>query len=715
MTEKNPEAIHSDQQLVRQYSAAFLTLAENTPDIIARYDKACRRLYVNPTLCKLTGLSPAGLIGKRPFDYAPATSSIGFEKALQEVFSTNKALEFDYVWLTHDGRSISSHFLFTPETDLSGNVASVLAIGRDMTALRESEQHLRQAERQARIGHWHWDFVRGESHASDEVLRIFGLPKDWKHSLQDILDMIVAEDRERVLSLLSEAFSRRQAEVSYKYRVQTAKGISHLHSRVSIEYGPDGIRRRLVGTTQDISELEQYESRLQQMAFRDTLTGLPNRALLNDRLQRSLTEASRRGHVLGLMVLDLDRFKEINDTHGHNIGDRLITSVAQRIKELLRGYDTVARLGGDEFAIVLPELKEAANLGRISHKIMDALVRPFRIDDLELFISTSIGISVFPSDGNSTDALFQYADSALNDAKMRGRACFRFYSSELTAKSKDRAALEYALRRAEPENQLELHYQPKIDLNTSELVGAEALIRWHHPELGMVTPDKFIGIAEDTGLIVSIGTWVLTKASLAAQRWNQNRNNPPLKVAVNLSAKQFRDDDLLATVRSILALTGCQPEWLELEITESLLLDDDAQVRATLQAFCDMGMTVAIDDFGTGYSALGYLKRFPIDVLKIDRSFTRDITLDRDSTELVKAIITMARSLQLELVAEGIETKAQEKFLQAHGCQLGQGYLFGKPMPEKDFEQFIAQSNALKAESLWTAEIASTPKFEAPN
>ena len=665
----------------------FRALVENSPDAIVRYDRNCRRLYANPTFSRLSGRSIAELLGKKPCDLAQTDSTGKFEEILTSVFADGREREYEHVWTASDGGEITSHIRLAAELDQHGQVVSVLAVGRDITAVKESQRRLQHAEAMARIGHWQFDFRSKKTELSAEVCRLFGREAGWQPSIDEFMEPIVDEDRERVRALFREAIAHRMPELGCSFRIKRGSGVLHFHSQTHLEYETDGKCQRLIGTAQDITELKDYEFRLHEIAFYDILTNLPNRSLLRDRLRQALAEASRRSHALGLLIVDLDGFKKINDTHGLSLGDRLICEVAKRLKSLMRDYDTVARLGGDEFAIVLPEIREAADLGGIARKILDALARPFRLLEQDLFVSASIGIAVFPSDGENGDTLLQYADSALHDAKARGRAGFRFYSRELTVKSKDRTALETALRHAEPAKQLELYYQPKIDLVDGRLVGAEALIRWQHPQLGMVPPDKFIGIAEDTGLIVGMGAWVLTKACLAAQSWNKRGHN--LKVAVNLSSRQFRDDELQTTVRSILSMTGCEPRWLELEITESLLLDDDDAVRTSLQAFRDMGISIAIDDFGTGYSALGYLKRFPIDVLKIDRSFTRDVTVEHDSTELVKAIITMARSLGLALVAEGIETEAQERFLQAHGCHLGQGYRYGKPMPRESFEVAI--------------------------
>lgn len=675
------------ERSARRREHEFRTLVENSPDTIARYDRKCRRLYSNASLARLAGVPAESLIGKRPTEYALGASAFAYEKALHAVIVSGEGRELEHTWPAPDGRMICSHLILTPELSADGQVASVLVVGRDITALKESELRLCQAEAMARLGHWQWECTSKKVTVSDEMCRIFGKSTKWQPKIDQILGMIVDEDRRPLLKAFSDACDRKDTELALGgYRIRIAKQVLHLHTHIRLEYDLEGKPRRLIGTTQDISELKNFESRLQEMAFHDTLTGLPNRSLLCERLNHCLEKAERHGGTLGLIILDIDHFKEVNDTHGHDLGDLLLYESAERLRRLVRDYDTVARLGGDEFAIVLPNIREAADLGSISRKILGTLAQPFLLGAQEAFITASIGIAVFPSDGNSATELFQYADSALYDAKGRGRAGFRFYSTELTAKSKERAMLETALRRAEAADELEVFYQPKIDLANGCLVGAEALIRWRHPSLGLVQPDKFIGIAEDTGLIVSIGAWILKQACLAAKRWNASGERQ-LKIAVNLSSRQFRDNDLVATVIRTLDSSECKPSWLEFEITESLLLDDNKEIGIALKAFRDMGISIAIDDFGTGYSSLAYLKRFPINVLKIDRSFISDVMLDRDSTELVKGIITMAHSLRLELVAEGIETEEQERFLQAHGCHLGQGYRYSKPISGEAFER----------------------------
>ncbi|HEX5338225.1 MAG TPA: EAL domain-containing protein [Gallionella sp.] len=493
---------------------------------------------------------------------------------------------------------------------------------------------------------------------------------------------------ERIRRVLSEG-SREDFELTLKNR-QGKQVVNHV--RLTPEFGIGGGIVSVLAVGRDITETHEYRQSVHRMTFYDALTDLPNRALLIDRIGHTMADSSwsRR---FGLMMLDLDRFKEINDTLGHDVGDRLLREVAARLLQCVRVYDTVARLGGDEFAILLPQVRESDDLVTVARKIVESFVPPFNIADKELFISASIGIAIYPGDSVEIDALFKYADSAMYHAKKMGRNNFQFYSRELTELSAGKMMLESALRKARKNGELELYYQPQVELASGRIVSAEALLRWHHPKLGLVCPDRFIPLSEETGLIVGIGEWVLHAACQTAAAWNRARPEP-FRIAVNLSMRQFMQNDLLATVRGVLQETQCNPEWLKLEITESLLLEDGSDALGTLKVFDDMGLDISIDDFGTGYSALSYLSRFPVSQLKIDRSFVRDIPENQEKSELVKAIISIAQALNLELVAEGVETMVQADYLNRHGCLLAQGYLYGKPMPQAEFEALLAEQKA---------------------
>ncbi|MBL6985503.1 MAG: EAL domain-containing protein [Methylobacter sp.] len=470
---------------------------------------------------------------------------------------------------------------------------------------------------------------------------------------------------------------------------QSAEGrriVSYI--RLTPEFGVDGGMVSVLAVGRDITEIDQYRRSIHRLAFYDALTNLPNRALLAERMRRTISDASQYGNRFVLMLLDLDRFKHINDALGHDMGDLLLSAAAERLQQCTRGCDMVARLGGDEFAILLPLLGADEDMAAMADKIIKLFDQPFDISDKELFISASIGIALYPRDSLDVDALFRYADSAMYHAKKLGRNNFQFYIRELTVHSSERMALEGALRYARTNDELELYYQPQVDLSTGRIIGAEALLRWNWGKNGIVTPDKFIPVAEDSGLIVGIGEWVLQAACRAAVTWNRGRSIP-FKIAVNLSTRQFLQNDLLASVQSILQEAQCRPEWLKLEITESLLLDNSNEILDVLNAFDEMGLAISIDDFGTGYSALSYLNRFPVRQIKIDQSFVRDIPSDQDKSELVRAMIFIAQALHLELVAEGVETREQADYLSMHGCHAVQGYLFGKPMPYAEFETIL--------------------------
>ncbi len=432
---------------------------------------------------------------------------------------------------------------------------------------------------------------------------------------------------------------------------------------------------------------------IEHLAYHDALTGLPNRPLFVDRLIVALAQASRADQKLAVFFLDLDRFKDINDSLGHSIGDSLLKVVAERIRRCVRDGDTIARFGGDEFTLLIPHVEQVEDVAKIAQKIIETLKIPFVINDQELFVTTSVGISLFPIDGVDPETLVRNADSAMYRAKEQGRDNYQLYAPAMNARALERLSLENMLRRALKQKELVVHYQPLIDLPSGSIAGVEALVRWQHPELGLLLPAHFVSVAEVSGLIIPIGDWVLRAACRQAYVWNK-RLDTALTVSVNLSARQFSQPDLVAQVRSALQETGLDPEFLELEITESNAMQNAENTIHTLRELKAAGVSISMDDFGTGYSSLNYLKRFPIDTLKLDQSFVRDIATDTSDAAIVSAVIAMAHSLKLKVVAEGVETAEQLEFLRHRRCDTIQGFYFSAPMSADDLEPYLMERKA---------------------
>ncbi|MBI3620881.1 MAG: EAL domain-containing protein [Nitrospirae bacterium] len=439
----------------------------------------------------------------------------------------------------------------------------------------------------------------------------------------------------------------------------------------------------------EIAQRNLAEEQLSYVAHHDPVTGLPNRQLMLDRIRQSLARLPWWKRQMAVMYLDLDHFKRVNETLGHSSGDLLLRAVAERLTTCVRQGDTVCRLGGDEFVIVLSDMAKAEDLPIVAQKVLDSVAKPFVVSDHELFIGLSIGISLFPNDGEDAETLLKHADAAMYRAKDQGRNNYQLYSPELNVMVRERLLMETNLRHAVNRQEFTLHYQPLFDVHTGRIISTEALVRWQHPEAGMIPPIKFISLAEELGLIVPLGEWVLRTACLQNKAW-EAAGLPPIPVAVNVSARQLKDASFPKMLARILSETGLSPDRLELELTENIMQDYDR--AATLLAELHiMGVGISIDDFGTGYSSLSYLKRLPIHKLKIDRSFVSQIATEKDDSAIVAAIITMAHSLDLKVVAEGVETQAQLDYLAALQCDEAQGYLFSRPLAEKDVTKFMAE------------------------
>ncbi len=448
----------------------------------------------------------------------------------------------------------------------------------------------------------------------------------------------------------------------------------------------------LLEDEREASELATVE--MEHLAYHDALTGLPNRPLYMDRLIMSLAQASRTNQKVAVFFLDLDRFKDINDSLGHSTGDGLLKAVAERIRRCVREGDTVARFGGDEFTLLIPRIDHIEDAAKIAQKILETLKIPFSIAEHELFVTTSVGISIYPNDGSDPETLVRNADTAMYRAKDQGRDNYQLYAPAMNARALERLALENMLRKAISHRELVLFYQPVADVQSKNIVGVEALIRWKHPELGLVSPAHFISVAETSGLIIPIGDWVLRTACKQTKIWHKKIDSE-LTVAVNLSARQFQQPNLTEEIAEVLEETGLQAKFLELEITESNAMQNAENTIYTLRELKALGVRIAMDDFGTGYSSLNYLKRFPIDTLKLDQSFVRDITSDSSDAAIATAVIAMAHSLDLKVIGEGVETEEQFAFLQTQRCDYLQGYLFSPPLAVENLETYLLERKAM--------------------
>ena len=518
------------------------------------------------------------------------------------------------------------------------------------------------------------------------VQAFFADPALWRH-------IVHPDDRERVREGLLGVVPHQATML--EYRILRPDGSERwLEDRARLIIGPGGLPIRIDGVASDISERRMHAEHMAHQANHDALTGLPNRNLLNSRIALALSSARSSGQHVAVLYLDLDGFKFVNDSFGHSFGDALLCSVAARLDGVVRESDTIARLGGDEFVILLPMLADPDGAMNVAVKVIESFTAPISQDGRDLHLSASIGISIFPQDGETSDSLLQHADVAMYRAKAAGRNGVQSYSMEMGVQAQERMELESALRVALERGQLDIHYQPQIDREGGHIIGVEALARWRHPTLGVIPPARFIPLAEETGLIIPIGEWVLRTACAQAMAWHA-AGWTGLSVAVNMSARQFQQQDVPELVRDVLHRTGMPPHCLELELTESTLMHDTDAAVATMRQLKRLGVRLALDDFGTGYSSLSYLKRFPIDVLKIDQSFTFDVTTDEGAASITRAIIAMARSLGMTTVAEGVETSDQMEFLGALGGDVMQGYLISRPLPVDEITALLREGSTL--------------------
>jgi diguanylate cyclase (GGDEF)-like protein/PAS domain S-box-containing protein len=573
-------------------------------------------------------------------------------------------------------------------------VDDVLQRRQTEQALQHSEQRFRQLVSMS--SDWYWE--------QDAELRFVDITGGFIDEAGAPPDFLVGRTRWETVPNLQESeagkahmadLMARRAFTNFEYSMVDSEGSTRWFC-VNGEpiFDEHNVFTGYRGTGTDITARKQAEQRIHHVAQHDVLTGLPNRSLLQDRLEQAIAYSGRSARVVWVMLIDLDRFKFVNDSMGHKAGDVLLVTIAARLRGALRDTDTVARLSGDEFVVILTQFEDEALAPDIVQRLMDSVARPVMLGSKEFFVTCSIGVAVYPTDGAPADSLIEHADIAMYRAKKLGRNNFQFYTPAMNEEALERVRIESALRNALERNEFVLHYQPQVNLSTGQIVGMEALIRWQHPELGMVAPNRFIGVAEETGLIVPIGAWVMRTACLQNKAW-QEAGLGRLRVAVNLSARQFGAPNLIAEIASVLAESRLAPECLDIELTESLFMSDVNLAVDLLHSMKTLGVNLSIDDFGTGYSSLSYLSRFPIDVLKIDRSFVSDITHDVNDAAIVASIITLAHNLSLSVIAEGVETEAQLDYLRRQGCDEMQGYFFSRPLSTAAFEQMLRDRTSL--------------------
>lgn len=689
--------IKTHQKLVQARNHAEKTSSELTAYInaigkialISFIDRQGKIIQVNDKLCEISGYSQGELIAQ---DYRLLSSQIHPESFFVDMWATITKGEIWHQEICNRNKAGTLYWVdaaIIPIVSAPGKTDCYLSISVDITAHKQKDSGFSERLK--------------ESNCLQIIRNYMEQELSTEKICQDILESLV-------LALYFPEMAVATIELGNK-RITTAEYHENLRNEISAKIMSNGevcgllrvsylqdlpftfpYEQNLIDTiAHDLGrwyERKEAEQRIIQMATHDALTGLPNRHLLQDRIEQALVHDTRHHRQMAVLFIDLDHFKTINDSLGHDIGDLLLKAVAKRLSACVRNEDTVARQGGDEFIVVLNSIAESLDAAKVAQKILDAMIRPYHIHKNELHIGGSIGIAVFPDDGTNAEELLKNSDVAMYYAKENGRNNYQFFTDELNKSAHERHTLGLDLRYALERDELVLYYQPVMDMPDQQLYSVEALLRWRHPEHKLISPDKFISLAEETGLIIPIGEWVIKTVCTQIKTW-QNQGYIVPRVAINLSGRQFRDKDLTKNIARILNETGVEAEYITLEITESMLIDNIEKVVETLKCLSEMGIHISIDDFGTGYSSLSYLKRFPIHTLKIDRTFVRDIVTDKNDRTIVAAIIAMAHSLEMDVIAEGIETEEQLNLLIAQKCDHYQGYYFSRPVPVSEIESIL--------------------------
>ncbi len=687
------------QEALRDSQAKFARVFTHSPDgIVILRQRDGTVLDINEAMATAAGYRRSELLDRRLADlpiFANSDQAHDVEKLLsQEGSQANLEISF------RAKSGVEVPVLMSATSMELGSEQCTLCIARDVREQRKTEERLRESEERFRgtfenapIGILLADTDGRIFHANLFAAELLAYRQD-KLPGTHLAKLVPEEDRIYLKESLDRLIHGVESTSRAERRMVCNDGTEiWTNFHVVAQRASEDHSTYLIVQIADITEMKNSQKRMERLAFYDTLTNLANRTLFHERLLHAIDHAQRRNSCAALMYLDLDQFKRVNDTLGHEAGDKLLREVATRLKECVRKEDTVGRNGGDEFTVLLYDIKTPNDAGNVAEKILQRLRMPIDLNGHPLVVTTSIGITIIPNDGTVPNELMKNADLAMYRAKERGRNNFQFYSDEMNSNATNRLRMEYEIRSALENNEFELYYQPKVRMTDQRIVGMECLIRWDHPTRGLIGPHEFIEVAEETGAIIDIGSWVI-RAACEAGRALSEINGMPIYTAVNISPRQFRDPNLVQTIQRALRQTKLNPNFLELEITETMLMQDIDVALATLNRLADLGLRFAIDDFGTGYSSLNYLKKFPINTVKVDRSFIMDIPHNPDDMEISAAVIAMAHRLNMEVVAEGVETEEQLRFLQRQQCDYGQGYLFAKPVPYDAFRALLAPERA---------------------
>ncbi|UXY15121.1 EAL domain-containing protein [Chitiniphilus purpureus] len=683
---------------------------ERGADMAVWLDDSGTIRYVNATACHRLGYSEGELLSMRLKDINPGFKPESWPRFWQRL-REHKHLFDEVTFKTRTGEEFpievySNYIVFKGREYNCAVVRDISERRMAEEAIVKSEQQLRLALEASNTGLFDMPLEsRRTAVTSPEYDRLLGYePGELVETFEKWKNQLHAADRERVLRAVRDYYTGASNQLVIEYRRRLKDGGYHwFQSRGRfVEMDEHNRPRRLIGTVTDVTERRQAQERITELANFDTVTGLANRNLLRDELRLAVAAAERYQRQLAVLFLDLDRFKTINDSLGHAAGDQVLMQVAERLRRIVNKSDILARLGGDEFVVVLSDIQDALYAGQISEQILESFAEPFELEAGGFASSTSIGIAVYPDDGQDSDTLIRNADVAMYQAKANGRSNYQYFTADLNILASERLQLETSMRQALANSEFELFYQPQADLASGEVIGAEALIRWRHPEHGLIPPGKFIPVAEESRLVVPMGNWVLREACRQAAAW-QAAGVPPLTIAVNLSPLQLHQANLLEIVADALAASGLEAQCLELEVTESVVMQEVEHVMAMLHGLKRLGVKLSIDDFGTGYSSLSYLKRFAFDKLKVDQSFVRDLTTDPNDAAIVLAIIGLGKTLGMSVLAEGVENQEQLAFLRNAGTDAIQGFLFNRPLPADEFIAWLRTAPGLPATEAPTA------------